>query len=403
MRVLLSAYSFGAGRGSEAGVGWNVARGLAERGHEVTVVTTSEFHHLNAPALEKTGLPIRLLEWDCGIVDFPKAASYRCWQRKVCKPLRALCSRETFDLVHHITFNQYRHIHDVFCTGLPYVIGPVGGAETVAPGLLRELPPKLRAKEWLRYVAADALPLGMRVRRAAAPGLVIASNPATRERLRRAAGIKEVRLMPIISVPDAEITDSAPEIREDAFIFSDAGPRPEKGARLLLRVLSLLWGRGCRVPVCMAAVCDEDKEQFRAYAATLGLPEQAVRYLPFMKRQELMQVMAQARLFISVGFRDSGCMTLLEALAHGLPVLCLETTGQYWLRPEYGTQVPIVSPGLEGQVADALLRSLAEPPATEARHVARAAWLHEEMGWNSRISQLEQLYAELLGGKARAC
>ncbi|MGN1309901.1 MAG: glycosyltransferase, partial [Akkermansia sp.] len=65
MNILLSAYSFGAWRGSEAGVGWNVAKGLAERGHKVTVLTTPEFHELNVSALEKVRLPIALIEVDC--------------------------------------------------------------------------------------------------------------------------------------------------------------------------------------------------------------------------------------------------------------------------------------------------------------------------------------------------
>ena len=69
MNILLSSYSFGAGRGSEAGVGWNVAKGLALRGHTVTVLTTSEFSSGNRSAIEQEELNITLIEEDCGISD----------------------------------------------------------------------------------------------------------------------------------------------------------------------------------------------------------------------------------------------------------------------------------------------------------------------------------------------
>ena len=108
MNILLSSYSFGAGRGSEAGVGWNVAKGLALRGHTVTVLTTSEFSTGNCSAIEQEELNITLIEEDCGISDFPEPGSYRKWQRRVRSFLRNLANTQAFDLIHHITLNQYR-------------------------------------------------------------------------------------------------------------------------------------------------------------------------------------------------------------------------------------------------------------------------------------------------------
>ena len=43
MKILMSAFSCGPGQGSEPGVGWNTAMAAARLGHEVTVLTQTEF------------------------------------------------------------------------------------------------------------------------------------------------------------------------------------------------------------------------------------------------------------------------------------------------------------------------------------------------------------------------
>ena len=310
MKLLLISYSFGAGRGSEAGVGWNVARGMCERGHDVTVVTTSEFHHLNAPAVAQMERPPRLIEWDCGITHFASSRSYRIWQRRIEAPLRELCRRERFDLAHHVTFNQYRHIHDVFATGLPYLIGPVGGAETIPLRLWRDLPWSTRFKELLRRIPWDVRLLTRRVRHSKSRGLILASTPQTLDRLTHTGGLSNVELMPIISIASNEIRDDAPTPADEPYLIFDGGLRPEKGLRMLLRSLAALYREGESIPLRIAAVRPEDQGTLLALARSCGLPEQWLQPMPFMKRSELLPIIRSARGFVSVGFRDAGCMAL---------------------------------------------------------------------------------------------
>lgn len=399
MRILLSSYSFGANRGSEAGVGWNVAKGLARRGHEVTVLTTSEFHALNEPAVSGSGLPIRLVEWDAGlsVADFPLAASYHRWQQAVGGRLRQLCAESGFDIVHHVTFNQYRGVKDVFAAGLPYVVGPVGGAETVPFCLLGDLPPKMRIKEMVRRLPWDALPLGRRVRSAAAPGTILASTPGTQRRLLRTAGIGNVQLMPIIAIAEEEIAVEPPTPSADPFfVFYGGGARAEKGTLLLLRCMARLWRQGVRVPVRLVAVQEGLRPALQRYAAAQGLPPEAVEFPPFMPRQELMALMRRSAAFIALNFRDDGCMALLEAVAQGVPSVCLDIPSQFWLPQEFAVKVPVRAGEVEASLALALGQVLRRPEADAAWHRRRVAFLREKMLWSVRIGQLEQCYNELL-------
>lgn len=391
MKILLSSYSFGAYRGSEAGVGWNVACGMARRGHEVTVVTTSEFHDLNVGGLEKEMLPIRLLEWDFGLTVFASSRSYNHWQRSLKEPLAKLCGQERFDLIHHVTFNQYRGLRDVFYLNLPYVVGPIGGAETVASVFLKELPLKARLKEILRKIPFDVWYLGHLVRKQASRGIIMTSTPQTSDRLRRFAGIPDIELLPIISIHDREILDT-PEHGERYFVF-DGGTRPEKGLKLLIRALAKVWQAGYRFPLRIAAVKEEAKAGVLEYADAAGLPQEALDLMPFMKRDELLEIIRHSAAFVSVGFRDSGCMALLEGLALGVPAVCLDVLGQFWLPAEYAYKLP-TNAHVEEAVRQALV-SIAAGTHNQTPELLqrRAAWLHRTMTWDVRLDALENAYA----------
>lgn len=391
----MSSYSFGAGRGSEAGVGWNVATGMAARGHEVTVVTTSEFRNLNKPALDRLNLPLQLIEIDAGLSQFNSSQSYRHWQKAIGSELRRLAGKHSYDVVHHITFNQYRSLRDVFEVNLPYVIGPIGGAETVNACFWKELPLKMALKEMVRYVPWDVLPLKKRMRASSEKGRVIASTPQTAERLTRHAGIRDVRLSPIIAVHEHEIVRYPAHLPGDKYFVFDGGTRPEKGMKLMLRALSSLWAEGVRCPVKVAAVAEESKSDVIRYAGSVGLPGEAVELLPFMPRATMLNIVSRSCGFISVGFRDAGCMALLEAVAQGVPALCLDLSGQHWLPAEYAIKVPVGGRNLVHRVAEAMRILACQPSKSLEWHACRADWVRKNMSWEARLDYIENIYQEI--------
>ncbi len=402
MKILISSYSFGAGRGSEAGVGWNVASGLAARGHEVWVLSTSEFHADNAPAMEALGLPnFHLLEWDCGLSNFPQGATYRAWQKRIAPQLKQLCSEQKFDLIHHLTFNQYRSIREVFSAELPYICGPMGGAEMVAPVFFGDLPIKPRLKEILRYVGLDALPLSYHAKHSPHKGLFLASGPQTQARLQGVAGLKDTLLSPIIAVREEEIVDSPPsEQNGTPYLIYAGGLRPEKGPYVMLRALAKLWKKDCRVPLKMAAIPDHAMGELRDTITSMGLPPEAVEILPFMPRHQLMALMQNAAAFLCFNFRDSGCMALLEAVALGVPSICFDNEEQFWLPKEFSQKIAVKGlqmAELENNLANAMLTACQSPRPDATWHAQRCAWLRRCMTWNARLDYLEHCYSHLLG------
>lgn len=404
MKILLSSYSFGAGCGSEPGVGWNIARGLALRGHEVTVVTTPRLSEQNHAAIEREQLSIRLIEVLFGDKSTRFRSKYYKWQQKIAAVIAREAKENRYDVVHHLTFNQYRGIYDVFHAGIPFLIGPVGGAELIPPYLLLhgKMPLAMVLKELLRYAPWDAVSVIRRINASSVPHAYIASNPVSAERMNQ--GVVHLRqpasVHPIIAVNEEDILPDEPERKQPYFLFDGGLSRPQKGTWLMLDALATAWQRGCRVPVRMVGTTENDHEVIYRYAQKKGLPKDALELLPRVSHEEMLMFMRHSTALLSTVFRDSGGMAILEALAQGTNVICFDIPSQQWLPAELACKVAVPSLLRGGRVAahsvaEVLQQVAASPSHGDEWHRRRCSFLRAHMTWKAHVAMLEQAYKTL--------
>ena len=400
MNILLSSYSFGAGRGSEAGVGWNVAKALVLRGHNVTVLTTREFSHINKKAIADERVPISLIEKNCSITDYPASRSYQKWQRRIRPFIKKLVSNNNYDIIHHLTLNQYRWVHDVFSTNLPYVIGPVGGAELVPSELFSygNMPLAMLIKELMRHCSIDIIPLFRRCRKHQSRGIILTSNQATAQRLSKLPFSPII--CPAIAIHQSEIIISpSPTNIQSSFIICDGSlARPQKGTMLALKSISKLWQKGYHIPLRIVGLSSKEMATIRKYAEQINLPAEALQLEGHVTRATMLQYMQQAAVMFSCVYRDSGSMALLEALAQGCRIVCLDIPSQEWLPEHFCHKVAVqpTSAAMEEALATALQQEITAPANTAEWHVDRVKWIEQNMTWESRIDQFEAWYRQLL-------
>ena len=141
LRILVSAFYCEPGKGSEEGVGWNMAREIA-RHHDVWVLTRTKNRVSIEAEMSRTPIPGlhfvycdlprwgrwwakgQLLEWHL---------YYYLWQIYVYFVAKRLHHSIRFDIVHHVTFVKYWIPSFLSRLPVPFVWGPVGGGES-APG-----------------------------------------------------------------------------------------------------------------------------------------------------------------------------------------------------------------------------------------------------------------------------
>jgi glycosyltransferase involved in cell wall biosynthesis len=331
-RVLLSCFACSPQLGSEPGVGWHWLIEMAKR-HDVTVVTHSYFRDHIEPVLQANPLAGVTVEYFAPIAfgahphrQLNSRIYYIWWQLRVRRLARRLLSRESFDLVHHLTWGTVRFPCFLGGLGVALVMGPLGGGETGPLSLYRGLPLATQLFEWVRTVSIALMrvdPLAMAGPKRAA--LVLCRTEETLRCLPEA-----VRSRACL-VPDV----GAPEITA-----RDCGRRPRGGrARLLFagRLLGLkgvahaieavghLHAAGYELEFAIAG-----DGPLRKYLETrireLGIGARVILHgkLP---RQDLFELYRASDLFLFPSLHDAGGSVVLEALSCGLPVVCLDLGG----------------------------------------------------------------------------
>ncbi|MGH2533357.1 MAG: glycosyltransferase family 4 protein [Thermomicrobiales bacterium] len=407
MRVLMSAYACEPNRGSEPGVGWNWAL-QAARFHEVWVLTRANNRAAIDAELQRRPVPNLHLVYH----DLPRWARfwkrggrgvhlyYLLWQFTAPRAARAAHRRRRFDLIHHVTFNAVDSPGWLWRLGLPFVWGPVGGGQ--------EPPPALKGyfgRAWgreRRRIARKRLTRFNPVVRAAvrSAACILVANTDTQRllsRLKPAVLIREVETA--VKVPDPPVPPVPPRVPNVAGIsILWAGLLiPRKAPLLAVDVLAELRRR--EVAARLQFVGDGPlRGQIEAHAHALGIAD-AIDLRGRVPYEAMSRCYASADVFLFTSLQDTSGNVLLEAMAHGLPVVTLDHQGAAEIvAADCGIKIPIGEPPrVIAGFGDALERLAARPELRHTLGEAGRRRVAERYRWDRKGDLLRQLYARAVG------
>jgi glycosyltransferase involved in cell wall biosynthesis len=368
-RILLSAYACEPGRGSEPGVGWSWATELARIGHKVTVITRCA--NRTAIESERGHEALRFLYYDLPNsvqrmrnASFGRMPYYVAWQFGAARHVRKLFPALPFDLVHHVTYVSARYPSFMGSLGIPFWFGPVSGGEVVPAPLRRGLSAGQRCREWLRDISnrcvrfdpfmRKTFQLAQKILVTRDTLLLLPPDCRAKSTVQLAVGLK-----------DPDLPQAVPAMRDPA------SPRllyvgrllEWKGVDIALHAIARIKNR---FPEVAFTIVGQGPARARLQELAARLDLQAnVRWLGWQPQGRLGAHYQSADLLLFPSLRDSGGMVVLEALAHGLPVVCTDvggpgaivdsTCGRALQTAEGGRQQ------LAEAIADATLRILAVP------------------------------------------
>jgi glycosyltransferase involved in cell wall biosynthesis len=335
-RILLSAYACEPGKGSEPAVGWMWATGLASLKHEVWVITRAA----NRIAVER-GLRYRetnnlhfvycdLPSWARRWKKLPGGIYlyYFLWQWLAFLAARRLNRVQHFACVHHVTFVSLRAPSFMGWLGIPFYFGPVCGGERVPWALRRSMTQRAQAFELARDCANllarfDPL-LSIAYRRARR--IYLASRDSITLVPRRFRHKCEVQLAVGITPEQLGFSCRAAASSNPTLRCLYVGRLLEwKGLEIALRAMQRMKARG--VPAHVTLIGDGPaRATLYSLALQLGIGD-AITWLPWLEHGEVQRQFHQYDVFLFPSLRDSGGMAVLEALAHGLPVICTDLGG----------------------------------------------------------------------------
>jgi glycosyltransferase involved in cell wall biosynthesis len=392
--------------GSEPGVGWHWALEISRLGHEVWVLTRAD----NQPSIEaKLACPQALPNLHFVYCDQPAWSrrwnkprgylDYLLWQWRAYQLAKALQGRIQFDLVHHITYASVRLPVFMGNLGIPFIFGPAGGGESARW--------RLRVGYSFRGWILDGI-------RDLSNSLV-RFDPLLQRTYRQAEKIYVTSEQTLALLPKrirgksfVQLAIGIDKSRTSASHGSSKQPNENRPGFRVIFVGRFLHWKGMNLGLAaFANIVFEipkarltmvgsgpDESRWRRLADKLGISKNIdwVRWVP---QTELASIYASHDVLLFPSFHDSGGMVVLEAMMHGLPVICLDLGGPGMMVNNRCGFVISTAGQSKAQVSTALTEALsrcAKDPALLRKLGAKAIGRAQEFTW---AHQVDNLYANL--------
>jgi len=414
-RLLLVAFACRPGFGSEPGVGWNRAL-LAARDYDCYVLCDE---HLNGAAirrhLERHGriaglafifVPSGRLERFVRRLPGVCFAAYNLWQRRAFRIARQLHERLHFDLTHQVNLCTFREPGYLWKLDVPFVWGPFGGTQEYPWRFLAEAGLSGAVSEGLRNLGNKVqLLFNLRMRRAANRAAALLTANSTNQRdIERACRRKptlmlEAGVLRVATSPRPHRKHHGP-LR----ILWSGDLRACKALSLLIKALAKLPGD---VPYELQILGDGPlKSRWQRLARRMGVEARAT-WMGRLPHEEAIRQYNWSDLFVFTSLRDTSGTVVLEAMAAGVPVVCLDHQGMHdVVNDACGIKVPVTS---TPEVIEQLSRAI----AGLARDRIRLELLREgalkrvrEYSWAQQGEAMAAVYRRILadaGKVSRVC
>ncbi len=311
----------------------------------------------------------------------------------------ALASGERFDIAHQLMPQAARYASPLRHFGIPYLIGPLGGA--------LDTPEAFRAE-------TGGAPLFTRLR--ALDAFRFRNDPWLRASYARAACVLGVAPYVAEVLSDVPLRRFEPVLELGIEDVAPAVPRACNPGRLrLLHVGRAVRTKGLRDAVralvhlpdlpgvtLTSAGTGEEIATARSEADRLGVAHR-VAFLGRVPRDEVERLYATHDVFCFPSFREPAGNVLYEAMRHGLPVVTADRGGPAWIVDEScGFRVPVTDPDRFARDIAAAVRRIALSPDLARRlgDGAREKVAREGL-WPAKAARMVALYEELAAPSGR--
>ena len=387
-------------------MGWNLLIQIA-RHHQVWALTNAA----DRPSLEEAWAKDPVPNINFSYVGLPRWLRpllriqgghqfyYHLWQLWAYFAARKLHKEHRFDLFHHVTYaNDWLASFIGALLPVPYVRGPGGGAHRTPKGFEGEYTLGGRIWEKVRSVFQWILrhePLfiiGQRRARA-----ILVCNRASQSKFPKNWSSK-VHLFPVSGVSTSDLSFSAT-------------PTPEDGRFRVLTAGSLIRVKGFGLAIRAFQQFAKNRPEAEFWIFGSGPEEARLRALVrrenledkvhlkgAVPRDDLLAEMAQQDVFLFPSLRDGGGTVVIEAMALGKPVVCLDTGGPgMHITPECGIKI---SPRSRSEavvdLAGALERLYSDPNLRQTLGEAGRRKAEEEYHWDRLGQRLMGIYEQAM-------
>jgi glycosyltransferase involved in cell wall biosynthesis len=330
-------------------VGWNLVLELKK--YAELWVVTHEYNRVEVEKAQKNRrlagvhfiyakLPpfIRLLYR----VSFGERIYYYLWQIIAWRTAVRLHREHRFDLAHHLTFGNYWMPSFIGAfLPVPFIWGPIGGGQKIPRVFMKEFSLTEKLSEYGRDAAqwiGRKLLISRKICMRRAQSILVC-NRETKAMFPYKYWPK-IQYFPVNGISRQELAPiSSPRVKSKTLRFITAGRFIRlKGFDIILRAFAAFQNTGIRAELDIVGQGPKETD-LRGLAERLNLSDR-VRFLTWLSRGELLKRMRGSDVFLFASLRDGGGAVVIEAMASGIPVICLNLGGPgFHTRKEWGVKI----------------------------------------------------------------
>lgn len=337
-KILVSAYGCEPNKGSEQGVGWHWVLEMA-RSEELWVITRSNNKHGIENGLSSDlAARIHFIYYDVPeqLRRFKRKEKglylyYALWQWGAYKNAKKLATELSFDYCIHLTFGSMWMPTFMHRLPIPFIWGPIGGGESVPSSFVRTLPWRGRIAQYARSILIRSVAFNPLFTGPAQ----LATSIIARTDDSKAVFPQKYRHKVIVALETGMSKDvlqrfmpATGSIKDNIVRFVYVGRLIAiKNIEAALRAVAQIPKE--QVHFTLTIVGDGPlRNSLKELSRILGIADR-INLIGAVSQDEAIHILQQSDVFLFPSLKEGGTWSLMEAMAVGLPVICLDTTGMH--------------------------------------------------------------------------
>jgi glycosyltransferase involved in cell wall biosynthesis len=419
-KILIVAHELSPNLGSECRSGWSIVKRLAKKNQIIVIYAHTnqlgsecyadhlqpyiseyetlgcEFIAVSYPKVTKHLLKFGALFSRKGSVVGNQVVyfiNYSLWHRKVKKVISSTIQMNDIKLIHLLNHISYREPGRLLGFNKPFVWGPISGLAPINFQYLKNYPIRHRATMLLRkWSSYFVLMINRRIGYAAKKASWLFC--VTKEDLKNLAS-NRAKTSVLLDVG----SDIVPRVKREDIngrlirIILVGRLDFNKGIDILLNALVSIENWSSKYEITIIGTGPE-AQYFQDMAISLGLHK--INWLGAVMHSEVGRHMNLSDLLIHTSIKEAGCSVVLEALAHGLPVISHDAFGMaHEIDDRCGIKISYVDPETSTLELAGALNMLNKYPL-KLIELSDGAYLRaKELSWDYLVNEIEEVYSRV--------
>ena len=401
--ILVSAYGCEPLKGSEPGVGWNWVLQMAKhnRLHVITRANNQQSIEEHLPKEVADSIVFHYYDTPNFIKSMKNKAKglyfyYFCWQVGIMSLVRKILKSEKVDYTMHLTFGSMW-----MPTFLPFfkpafIWGPIGGGDCEPKSFLKVLPLKQRIIQSARY-AMNALSFlnPFIVIPSIKATVILARTPNSAKVIPSCFNHKTKIILETAMEPDIFNFERKQNTDDSVLRLITTGRLlPNKNILTVVRALKHV-PENYKIKLTIVG-SGYQRNAIETESEKLD-KNKVVEIISEIPRLGVLSLLEKSDAFMFPSLREGGSWSLMEAMAIGLPVVCLDWAGMsITVDDTCAIRLAVTNPEqMPKDMADAIVRLIENPELRKLMGEAGRKRIREVFNWEVKGEFMDTLFAEL--------